>query len=116
MADEDPTDGTMIVCTTTDDGIWSDNTTVLVAGCHSLIDKDCTVVYGEAIVMDANKVSALRRAVAQSGPFRFDPNEKLNNADLQRVQDGFGDKNGIALEQRDLKVAAHEYAKKRGII
>lgn len=115
VADEDPVDGTMIVCTTTDGSVLADLTTPLSGGCHPLIDQDSTVAYGEAKVLDAKTVQAIR-AATERGSYKFDPNSKLSAADLKRVQDGFGESNGIPLDQRDLKVSAHEYAKKRGII
>jgi hypothetical protein len=115
VADEDPEDGTLVVCTTTDVSYIADQTTRLTAGCHPYINKDCTVAYGEAKVLDASTVENLRAAV-QDGIHAFKPNVKLSAADLQRVQKGFGDSNGIPLDQRDLKINAHEYAKKRSII
>ena len=115
VVDEDPTDGTLIVCTTTDDSIWSDKTTPLAAGCHPLVDKDCTVVYGHALVLSAQQVQNIRDAV-QRGDVAFDPDEKLGHSDLARVQEGFGDINGIAVTDRDVAVGAYEYAKKRGIV
>lgn len=113
--DEDPVDGTLVVCTTTDDSDFADQTTLLTRGCHPFINKDCTVAYGEAKVLDASTVGNLR-AAAQANSYEFNPNVKLSAADLQRVQKGFGDSNEIPLDRRDLNINAHEYAKKRSII
>ena len=115
VADEDPEDGTLVVCTTTDDSYIADQTTPLTGGCHPFINKDCTVAYGEAKVLDASTVGNLR-AAAQADSYEFNPNVKLGAADLQRVQKGFGDSNGIPLDRRDLPISAHNYARRRGII
>lgn len=113
--DEHPTEGTLIACTSTDASVLSDGTTRLAGGCHPLIDKDCSVVYGEALVMDNAQLDGLRNLI-RSGTYRFDPDKKLSAADTGRLQAGLGTGNGVPLEQRDLSVAAYSYAKRRGIV
>lgn len=115
VVDEDATDGTLIACTTTDDSIFVDSTTELKARCHPLINKDCTVAYGEAKVLAREQADQIRRLIS-AGQYQFNPQHKIGIADLKRIQQGFGDSNGVPLDERDLPVSAHKYAKKRGII
>ena len=115
VADEDPILGTVIVCTTRDATIWSDSTTRLTANCHPLIDSDCTVVYGEAKVFRKVELDLIRQGI-QAGTYRFEPKDILLPRFIKDIQDGFGEKNGVPLVQRDLPFAAQEYAKSRGIV
>lgn len=114
VTDEDEC-GFLVVCTSKGESIWADKTTLLSAGCHPLIDKNCSIVYGEAEILSKEKAGALR-ALVERGKLQFDPSTKLASDDLQRIQKGFGTSNGIPLEERDLKRVAHEFAKARGII
>lgn len=114
VADEDAS-GTILVCTTTDDSLYADRTTSLPAHCHPLINKDCTVAYGEAKIVKKAMLDALEDGITK-GRYQFNAAQTLAPAHLQDIVSGLDVKDGIPLEERDLPVEVHRYAKDRGII